>query len=295
MKNEAPLRIQDFRLYTKEPNAISYGYLYTKKYFVKDFIIEQNRMVRVWLPGDYFEHLDKTYPVLYMFDGQNMVDEYTTRYGEWDIDTRVHELMKDGKLNGLILVGIDCPHSKNGQYRMQELCPPFYSELSHPLTRKNVIPTGNVIVDYIVEHIKPEIDRTFRVSKKREETGIGGSSMGGLNSFYGGLKYRHIFGYILSFSPAFFLFKKKSLIDTIQNWNYEEQEKSKIYFFVGGSGFEKRFVKPTFLVYNLLKNKGFDNEHIALKHDKELGHHESSWSKEFNRAILFLLKKDEKH
>ncbi len=290
MKN-IPSKINDFNLYDNTPNAISYGYLYTKQFFIKDFMVEQNRMVRVWLPSTYFEDENKTFPVLYMFDGQNMVDHYTTAYGEWDLDTKIHELIKEKKMDGVILVGIDCPHIKNGMYRMQELCPPYYQNLKKDLNKKNVIPTGNVIGDYIVEHIKPEIDKTFRVSKKWEETGIGGSSMGGLCSFYTGLKYHNVFGYILSFSPAFFLFTDESIKEMIEYIQAPLNEIGRIYFFVGGVGFEKKFIKPTLLVRNCLLKKGFDPNKLYYQHTPDLIHHESSWSKEFKHAITFLLKK----
>ena len=101
-----PNKIGQFKKYTKTPNAISCGTLYTLKVKV-DVPFEQERTLRVYLPEDYDGQ--KRYPVLYMCDAQNIVDAYTTAYGEWDIDDHMHQLLKQ-KHRSFIVAGLDCPY-----------------------------------------------------------------------------------------------------------------------------------------------------------------------------------------
>jgi predicted alpha/beta superfamily hydrolase len=65
---------------------------------------------------------------------------------------------------------------------------------------------GDLYVDFIVNNVKPYIDARFRTKSDRDNTGIAGSSLGGLLSFYAGLKRQEIFGKVGVFSPSFFLF-----------------------------------------------------------------------------------------
>src|SRR5215469_4482621 len=45
----------------------------------------RERRVWIYLPADYASS-GKKYPVIYMHDGQNLFDDYTSGYGEWGID-----------------------------------------------------------------------------------------------------------------------------------------------------------------------------------------------------------------
>ncbi|MBK7634993.1 MAG: hypothetical protein IPJ13_12445 [Saprospiraceae bacterium] len=58
------------------------------------FLIPQlNRKRRIWmyLPKDYNTSA-KTYPVLYMHDGQNLFDKKTSFSGEWGVDESLDSL-----------------------------------------------------------------------------------------------------------------------------------------------------------------------------------------------------------
>ena len=97
--------IGPFKLYNQKPNDITCGYLYTM-----DVILPvpncKRRTIRVYLPQGF--SMKKRYPVIYMTDGQNIVDKYTTAFGAWDIDVRQKELIEEG-YHPFIVVGVDCP------------------------------------------------------------------------------------------------------------------------------------------------------------------------------------------
>ena len=218
--------IGPFKLYTKQPNDIQCGHLY-----IMDVILPvpncKKRTVRVYLPEGYKK--DKKYPVLYMMDGQNIVDKYTTAYGAWDIDVRQRDLIKEG-VEPFIVVGIDCP--KVGYvYRVQE-----YTFQNVPIMKKyagkhpEAISYSEVYMDYVVDKLKPIIDKYFPTRKEREYTAIGGSSMGGIAAFNFGTLYKDTFGFALCFSPAFHLYNKKELYEYVDSLNINPDEYCKFFF-----------------------------------------------------------------
>ena len=87
------------------------------------------------------------------------------------------------------------PNNKNLAYNNEISC--------------NVDSYGEILAQWIVEELKPFIDKTFKTITHTSSTAIAGSSMGGLFSFYLGYKYQDIFGMMFSFSPAFCLYQEK--------------------------------------------------------------------------------------
>ena len=122
MNKNIPNKIGVFKRYQKEVTTMKYGY-YFDYLITLPFSKENKRMVRVWLPESYdFDNPNKRYTVIYMSDGQNLVDLYLSAYGEWELDKTVHKLAKQG-YQEIIAVGIDCP--KDPLERTKELCPPY--------------------------------------------------------------------------------------------------------------------------------------------------------------------------
>ena len=66
--------------------------------------------------------------------------------------------------------------------------------------------TGNCYGQFIGEELVEITRRMFPLSRKREDTFIGGLSMGGFGALRNGLKYNDTFSRIVSLSPALHLF-----------------------------------------------------------------------------------------
>ncbi len=281
-----PEKIGKFIRYSKKPSTMKYGYYYCAS-FELPFSKENKRMIRVWLPSDYeFDNEDKRYPVIYFSDGQNLVDRYLSAYGEWELDKTVQKLMKEG-LPGIIAVGIDCP--KEPIERTKELCPPY-------LPRKEVFkregtfkPYANKYVDYIVSELKPYIDSVFHTDK--DNTAIGGSSMGGIMSFFAYVYRPDIFRYSLSFSPAFFFYKKNDWKNILDKYDINPNKNGGLFLYSGGKDFEKLFLKPTINTYEYFQKRGFENNQVALLVDTNEIHHEGAWAKYLPYALRFWLEK----
>lgn len=157
-----------------------------------EFAIPQlGRTRRIWLylPPDYHTST-KTYPVLYMHDGQNVFDAATSFAGEWGVDETLDSLHALGDW-GAIVVAVD-----HGQQRR-------FDEYSPWVNARYGGGEGDEYMDFLANTLKPYIDRHYRTRPDRLSTGIAGSSMGGLISLYAALKYPHVFGRAGVFSPAF--------------------------------------------------------------------------------------------
>jgi predicted alpha/beta superfamily hydrolase len=275
-----------FSLYEVKPTTVRYGKVYVTKVKI-DVPFEKKRMVRLYIPEDY--QPSKRYSVLYMSDGQNLVDKYTSAFGDWKLDLRMHELIKKG-YPSFIIVGIDCP--KNPTHRILEYSFPKIgfntSVLKSINSTVNSESYGDKFLTFLVNIIKPMVDSYFSTS---EISAIGGSSMGGLFALNGYITYPDVFSFCLSFSPAFQIYPRKQLINYLEQNSSHINMKGKIFFYTGAMGFEKQFFSPTISMHRYFQKIGYDPSRLALIVDTRMPHHEDAWSHYFNDAIQFWLDK----
>ena len=235
-------------------------------------IPQLNRTRRIWiyLPPDYDES-KKSYPVLYMHDGQNLFDEATSFAGEWQVDETLNELYKNKNFR-LIVIGIDNDSSK----RMDEYSP-------WKSNKYNGGGEGDAYLDFIVETLKPYVDKNYRTMTGKQHTAIMGSSLGGLISHYGALKYQDTFGLIGVFSPAFG-FSKTSYDFASRNSNVEDVN----MYFLAGDSESPTMVSNMNNMISLMKSNGFAQKNIISKVVPGGEHNEKLWRENFEEAILWL-------
>jgi len=278
-------KIGPFTLYEKTPNDIRYGKIYFAEVELP-ILYSKKRAIRVYLPENFDKN--KKYPVLFMSDGQNIVDKYTSAYGAWDIDVHQHELIKQG-YKSFIVVGIDCP--TNPVHRALEYSFPFIeidTKETGEYNEFNLEFESHLLYRYIAKELLPLIKKYFPISDKREEIAVGGSSMGGVFSFSLITSYPEIFGCALVFSPGFFLYNKDKVNEYLMHV-MPNLDKNKIFFYSGNVGFEKKFLDRTKIMYNHFKNSGYDENNLKLVLDLSAEHNEASWSKHFEEAARFWL------
>ncbi len=152
--------------------------------------------VTIWLPPGYQAN-QRRYGVVYMHDGQNLFLPERSNFNKvWAADKSAVRLIATNKTAPFIIVGIDQP----GDDRWRQYFPHVLREMVSPDVREQLDKTarGPVISDqylrFIVEELKPLIDRTYRTKRNRKHTAIIGSSMGGLISLYAISKYPNVFG-----------------------------------------------------------------------------------------------------
>ena len=167
--------------------------------------LEHDRDIEVWLPPQYDTASTHRYPVLYLHDGQNLFDPDTAfQKGEhWRVGETAAELIEAGRVQPLIVVGIH----NTGRQRVQEYTPTKDARLG-----------GGLADGYgrlIVKELKPLIDRIYRTLPDASNTGLGGSSLGGLVTLHVGFSYPSVFGKLAVLSPSVW-WDRRAILKTVR-------------------------------------------------------------------------------
>lgn len=129
--------------------------------------LKNTRSLYVWIPPGYEEDRLRKYPVLYMQDGQNLFDDMTAQNKEWKLDESARALVESNVINRLIIVGIGSTPD-----RIAEYTPDADPKLGGGNSAK--------YAQFVVEEVKPFIDRRYRTLPEPENTCVGGSGLGAL-------------------------------------------------------------------------------------------------------------------
>jgi len=248
--------------------------------------LDNTRNVLVWLPPSYAQG-ERRYPVLYMHDGDNLFDSFTSFVGEWQVDETLTALGAEGY--EAIVVGLPV----SGADRLKEYNP-FRSA-----TEVRWDGRGAAYIDFIVDTVKPLIDQDFRTQPDAANTGLAGSSMGGLISLYGFLTRQDVFGLCGAFSPAYW-FGKNGLRETVRE---QARGTGKIYLDVGtqeGSTLSRWVnsnIDPNRLymegvreLRDDLLSHGYELSRSLLYVEEEgAAHREDAWARRLPGALRFLL------
>jgi alpha-glucosidase len=225
------------------------------------FIPQLNRTRRVWiyLPSSYASSRKK-YPVLYMHDGQNVFDEATSGYGEWGVDEALDTL--ENQSHEMIVVAID----NDPVHRINEYSPYDMEKYGKA--------EGDAYVDFLVNNLRPFINKHYRTKKCGRHTFIAGSSMGGLISFYALMKYPKKFGGAGVFSPAFWITPQLKNIDP----HKARKIKGKIYFFAGQQESDSMVPDMLSVFEQMLQHSKAKMKTVIRAQGK---HNEATWRAEF--------------
>ena len=149
------------------------------------------RRLYIYTPKGYGES-EERYPVLYMFDGHNVFYDSHATYGRsWGMK----QYLERTKLP-IILVAVEC--NWEGENRMNEYAPFDIVWKGKLLFEAR----GQKTMDWIVNELKPRIDREYRTMPDRDHTLIAGSSMGGLMALYAAVAYNRTFSRAAALSPS---------------------------------------------------------------------------------------------
>ncbi len=184
---------------------------------------EKERKAYAYIPDSYKS--GRRYPVLYMFDGHNLFSDSEATYGKsWGLSDYL-----DKTKTQLIIAAVECNHEGNG--RLSEYSPvDFIYGNGEKIKGK-----GKKYMDWLVGSFKPYIDGHYPTLGGRENTAIGGSSMGGLMTLYALAKYNGYFSKGAALSPSLwveegvpgFLVSGRFSKDTIIYTDYGSREFSK--------------------------------------------------------------------
>lgn len=160
---------------------------------IEDFhseILDNDRHVLIYLPPGYEGEWDETYPVLYVNDGQNIFNTNTSFAGvDWGMDETLDRLIEDGLIRKIIVAAIFNTPDRTGEY-------------THTPDPEEGGGNSEAYASFLINELKPYIDEKYRTLPDASNTGIMGSSFGGLNALYMGWKYSHVFSIVAALSPS---------------------------------------------------------------------------------------------
>ena len=247
-------------------------------------IFGNTRLVRVWLPPDYDGLGAAGYPVLYLNDGQNLFDPATAFAGvHWQAGETAARLIAEKKIRPLIIVGIDNTKSRACEYV------PYRSR--DPRVLK---PQGKCYPAFLQREVMPLIEERYSVLKGPENTGLGGSSLGGLITLYTQLAAPGVFGRLLIESPSLSVAKGKILAECRRFRDWPER----MYVGMGtretgDQAKDAMIVESVHELETILRAAaGLDeyanDKRYKVRIDEGATHNESAWAARFPEALEFL-------
>jgi predicted alpha/beta superfamily hydrolase len=233
--------------------------------------LERSRKVWALLPYDYYIS-DKNYPVLYLQDAQNLFNE-GSGYGNWEIDKKLSVLSEYGR-GEVIIIAIE----HGSEERIKE----YIFDNDHVANGSE----GKKYIRFITDTLKPFVDQNYRTKKNRENTGIGGSSLGALISIYSGFLYPEVYSKLLIFSPSLWVEPNNNF----PMMSFRTPFNIKIYLY-GGEQEGSKMVKRIHVFEQYLKRwekKNLFDFEFRTSINPEGTHSEFYWSQEFPKAIEWL-------
>lgn len=245
--------------------------------FGSDYL-EPTRNVMVWTPPGYGLNPAQRYPVLYMHDGQNLVNPLDAFGGVvWGVDETAQSLILSNQIEPMIIVGI----YNAGEKRIDE-----YTQVKSRGGRMKG--RGGLADAYgrmIIEELKPFIDREYLTKPEREHTALGGSSLGGLVSLYLGFKRPDVFSRLAVLSPAVW-WANNQIIREIALAG--ERLPLRIWLDIGRREGSRIKHQVRALREMLLASGWQENADLAYYEFPEAEHNELAWSQRFGEVLKFL-------
>ena len=225
------------------------------------------RDIIVWLPPFYFLEPEKRYPVLYMHDGQNIFDPRTSAFGvDWQIDEAADSLIRKELIEEIIIVGINNTPDRSSEYAEND--------------------TGFAYMNFIVDSLKPFIDKNYRTLSDRKYTATAGSSLAGLISFMLAWKHSEIFSMTACLSPALKI-RRYNFVDNVSSSTGEKKD-IKIYIDNGDNQLDDSLQTGVNEMLNELKSKGFEQgRDLYFYKDINSEHSEKYWARRIWRVLIY--------
>lgn len=225
------------------------------------------RDIAVWVPRFYDLQKRRDYPVLYLNDGQDLFDPSIAEGGrDWGVDEALARLIDEETIEPMIVVGIYSTEDRLNDFEPGR--------------------GGEDYMRFIVEAVKPLVDRRYRTRPGRQHTYVGGAAMGGVIAFATAWSYPEVFGAAISLSPAFRVEGRTDVFPWFEA-RVEESPLPVFFYLDSGSQGVDALVRPGVeAMADHLKAWGYRPErHYVLVRDLDAHHGPAAWSKRFPAAL----------
>jgi len=244
--------------------------------FPSRYLPDQRDLI-VYLPPGYDQHPERSYPVLYLHDGQNLFDGRTSFLPgrTWAAREHADEGIEAGEVEPLIIVGI----YNTGDRRLAE----YTHERDWQMGGGEAGKYGLLLT----RELMPWIASQYRVRPEREATGLGGSSLGGLATLYLGLRHPERFGKLAVLSPSVW-WNNKSILGYLNERAPEIWDRPRLWLDVGDKEGRRTLQDAEFLNRRLKANGWKPGETLHFERVHSGTHDEASWAKRVRPMLRFL-------
>lgn len=262
----------------------------------------ENREVTIWTPENYSPINKNKYVVLYMHDGQNVFNNETAFNGlSWNAAETAQKVIDEGIVEPFIIVAISNTSNRFYEYFPQKSAEYLDSgdleSVEKTTGTSNHEFTADAYLKFIVNELKPFIDKNYNVKTDAIDTAIMGSSMGGLISFYAVCEYPNTFGKAACVSTHWTVtddFGNTTIAEATRKYfesAIPDAGSHRIYFDYGSEGIDANYAPHQEQIDYLMKHKGYVNgENWLTKQYQGADHTEKSWSERFDKVLTFIFK-----
>lgn len=243
-------------------------------------ILGNQREVLVYLPTGYRGSRTSRYPVLYLQDGQNVFDAATAFGGvEWGVDETAQRLVAAKLIEPVIIVAV----ANTGVERIHE-----YAPTRGPLDPAKRKRSKGLLRNYgrfLMEEVKPFIDREYRTLPGAEATGLGGSSLGGLATIVLGLWFPNVFTRLAVMSPSIW-WDDNVIYGMIEALDETAKPPLKIWLDTGTN--EEGWERARGLRDRLIEKGWRLHDDLYYVEAEGAGHSEGAWAERMDPVLRFL-------
>ncbi len=250
------------------------------------------RRVDVCLPETYHANPSRSFPVLYMQDGQTVFDRWKKGTEGWKIHWAISRLAEEEKINPPVVVAISSTLNRPGDYLpAKAISNPAEFDLSEESSPLRKSATSKLVSDlyleWMVGTLKPAIDRRYRTLTDPQNTALMGSSLGGLISLYALCEYPEVFGKAACLSTHWPALGEGIL--AYLDEHLPEPGQHKLYFDHGSEGLDSEYEPWQIRVDALLRQKDYrEGKDYASWYFAGEDHTTSTWAKRVHIPLTFL-------
>lgn len=239
--------------------------------------LPDKRDLIVYLPPGYNQHPERSYPVLYLNDGQNLFDGRTSFIPgrTWQVREHADAAIEAGEVEPLIIVGI------------YNTCDRRLAEYTF---ERDWQMGGGEADEYgllVTRELMPWISSQYRVRGGRESAGMGGSSLGGLVTLFLGLRHPEVFGKLAVLSPSVW-WNHKSILGYLNERAPQVWERPKMWLDVGDKEGRKTLQDAEHLARRLKANGWVTGDSLHFEKVHGGTHDEASWARRVRPMLKFL-------
>jgi predicted alpha/beta superfamily hydrolase len=242
--------------------------------------------IRIMTPTGY-ENGSRRYPVIYINDGQDVFEDKDIIWGDCSLDYKNYYEHFRKYLPELIIVALCCPQDRSER---TALYTPFELKEGEREGVSAIHGKGKDYSAWIVNKVKPWVDKNYRTLSDAGHTAIMGYSTGGTLAVYASLAYPEVFTRVIAMSNAIALWKN-SLSAFFKS--VDGSHISRLYIDVGTNEFGRftkadEFVRDARWLKNEYENLHVKEENILYRVFPDAIHSQRCWKLRFPDALRWI-------